>query len=277
MKAKKRAKSEGPSLLDVVALLTDLPAEGLARGQVGTIVEELDNRISLVEFSDDGAVRMRSLPARGRNSGPALYPGSGLIDFERERGNGTSWELAQRTGCQVHARGTGGHANVGGPAGLCDRYAVHDQRRILDRGTFVAHDKPRAFEHRDASRRRLPARWKGRNADPKCGAYGISRKAHRDPCRFRPLPKCEVLRYDKSSRVRCEGTPSGRKEGTHRTSCGSLLLFGIFQSDSAPRTQAFARLFNSTQKARIVFKTIFEPVFFQIRIRSAPRPACRGA
>ena len=53
MKAKKRAKSEGPSLLDVVALLTDLPAEGLARGQVGTIVEELDNRISLVEFSDD--------------------------------------------------------------------------------------------------------------------------------------------------------------------------------------------------------------------------------
>jgi hypothetical protein len=53
MNAKKRAKSEGPSLLDVVALLTDLPAGGLARGQVGTIVEQLDDKTLLVEFSDD--------------------------------------------------------------------------------------------------------------------------------------------------------------------------------------------------------------------------------
>jgi hypothetical protein len=49
----KRRKNKGPSLLDAVALLTDLPAQGLARGQVGTIVEELDNKTSLVEFSDD--------------------------------------------------------------------------------------------------------------------------------------------------------------------------------------------------------------------------------
>jgi uncharacterized protein DUF4926 len=48
-----RRKNKGPSLLDVVALLTDLPAQRLARGQVGTIVEELDERTSLVEFSDD--------------------------------------------------------------------------------------------------------------------------------------------------------------------------------------------------------------------------------
>ncbi len=53
MKAKKRAKREGPSVLDVVALLTDLPAERLARGQVGTIVEELDDRTLLVEFCDE--------------------------------------------------------------------------------------------------------------------------------------------------------------------------------------------------------------------------------
>jgi hypothetical protein len=53
MKAKKRAKREGPSLLDVVALLTDAPAEGLARGQVGTVVELLDDKALLVEFSDD--------------------------------------------------------------------------------------------------------------------------------------------------------------------------------------------------------------------------------
>jgi len=53
MKAKKRAKSEGPSLLDVVALLADIPPEGLARGQVGTVVEQLDDKALLVEFSDE--------------------------------------------------------------------------------------------------------------------------------------------------------------------------------------------------------------------------------
>ena len=42
-----------PSLLNVVALLTDMPAQRLARGQVGTIVEQLDNERSLVEFSDE--------------------------------------------------------------------------------------------------------------------------------------------------------------------------------------------------------------------------------
>jgi len=40
MKAKKGAKHTEPSLLDVVALLKDFPAQRLARGQVGTIVEE---------------------------------------------------------------------------------------------------------------------------------------------------------------------------------------------------------------------------------------------
>ncbi|MFN3351818.1 DUF4926 domain-containing protein [Pseudorhodoplanes sp.] len=42
-----------PSLLDAVALLTDVPARGLARGQVGTVVENLDDDAALVEFSDD--------------------------------------------------------------------------------------------------------------------------------------------------------------------------------------------------------------------------------
>ena len=41
-----------PRLLDVVALLSDVPAEGLVRGQVGTIVEVLDGAYE-VEFSDD--------------------------------------------------------------------------------------------------------------------------------------------------------------------------------------------------------------------------------
>ena len=41
------------SELDVVALLADFPAAGLARGQVGTVVELPDSRTALVEFSDD--------------------------------------------------------------------------------------------------------------------------------------------------------------------------------------------------------------------------------
>ena len=53
MQATKNAKDERAALLDVVALLTDFPAQGLARGQVGTIVEQLGDNTSLVEFSDD--------------------------------------------------------------------------------------------------------------------------------------------------------------------------------------------------------------------------------
>ena len=41
------------SELDVVALLADRPANNLARGQVGTVVEALDGSSALVEFSDD--------------------------------------------------------------------------------------------------------------------------------------------------------------------------------------------------------------------------------
>jgi Domain of unknown function (DUF4926) len=41
------------ALLSPVALLRDLPDQGLVRGQVGTIVEPLDETTSLVEFSDD--------------------------------------------------------------------------------------------------------------------------------------------------------------------------------------------------------------------------------
>ena len=39
--------------LSVVALVEDLPAKGLKRGQVGTIVEDLASGVYEVEFSDD--------------------------------------------------------------------------------------------------------------------------------------------------------------------------------------------------------------------------------
>lgn len=41
-----------PSLLGVVALLSDMRAQGLVRGQVGTVVELLDGAYE-VEFSDN--------------------------------------------------------------------------------------------------------------------------------------------------------------------------------------------------------------------------------
>jgi hypothetical protein len=45
--------AERPKLIDVVALLEDHPGEELVRGQVGTVVEELDETTVLVEFSGD--------------------------------------------------------------------------------------------------------------------------------------------------------------------------------------------------------------------------------
>lgn len=42
-----------PNLLDVVALLDAYPAASLALGQVGTVVEELDETTALVEFADE--------------------------------------------------------------------------------------------------------------------------------------------------------------------------------------------------------------------------------
>ena len=41
-------------LLTTVALLEDVPAEGLRRGQVGTIVELLEANVYEVEFIDEG-------------------------------------------------------------------------------------------------------------------------------------------------------------------------------------------------------------------------------
>jgi hypothetical protein len=51
---------------DVVALLTDNAAHGLARGQVGTVVEELKPGVYEVEFSDnDGQTYAQcALPAK---------------------------------------------------------------------------------------------------------------------------------------------------------------------------------------------------------------------
>jgi hypothetical protein len=54
-------------LLSVVALMRDLPEAGLARGQVGTIVEVLGPQVFEVEFSDDGGRTYASLALRSND------------------------------------------------------------------------------------------------------------------------------------------------------------------------------------------------------------------
>ena len=53
-------------MLDVVATVEDLPKAHLAKGQVGTIVDELDKDVVLVEFADlDGvAYAFEPIPIR---------------------------------------------------------------------------------------------------------------------------------------------------------------------------------------------------------------------
>lgn len=55
---------ESPKLLDVVAVLADLPAHGLVRGQVGTVVEELGDGVFEVEFCDDEGQTYAQVPLR---------------------------------------------------------------------------------------------------------------------------------------------------------------------------------------------------------------------
>jgi hypothetical protein len=56
--------NQKPHLLDVVALVADLPDHGLVRGQVGTIVELLDKDVFEVEFSDDDGRTYATLALR---------------------------------------------------------------------------------------------------------------------------------------------------------------------------------------------------------------------
>lgn len=51
-------------LLDVVALLEDVPDKGLVRGQVGTVVEPLAPNVYEVEFSDNEGRTYAQIPLR---------------------------------------------------------------------------------------------------------------------------------------------------------------------------------------------------------------------
>ena len=49
-------------LLDVVAVLEDIPGRGIHRGQVGTVVELLTDGVFEIEFSDDDGRTYATFP-----------------------------------------------------------------------------------------------------------------------------------------------------------------------------------------------------------------------
>jgi hypothetical protein len=59
--------------LTVVALLIDLPEQGLIRGQVGTVIESLKLDVVEVEFSDDNGRTYASLALRANQLMPLHY------------------------------------------------------------------------------------------------------------------------------------------------------------------------------------------------------------
>lgn len=60
-------------LLSVVALLQDNPAQGLVRGQVGTVVEQLDGNVMEVEFTDEVGRTFALLPVPAEDLLPLRY------------------------------------------------------------------------------------------------------------------------------------------------------------------------------------------------------------
>jgi len=60
-------RSKRLKLLDTVALLADLPARKLKRGEVGTIVEILAPDVYEVEFSNDEGRTYAELALRGEH------------------------------------------------------------------------------------------------------------------------------------------------------------------------------------------------------------------
>lgn len=60
-------------LFDVVAVLEDIPNKGVARGQVGTVVETLADGVFEVEFSDDEGRTYDTVPVRSDQLMVLLY------------------------------------------------------------------------------------------------------------------------------------------------------------------------------------------------------------
>jgi len=58
---------EALKLLDVVALLKAIPEEKLVKGQVGTIVEKLEEGVYEIEFADKQGRTITSIPLAAKD------------------------------------------------------------------------------------------------------------------------------------------------------------------------------------------------------------------
>lgn len=54
-------------VLDTVALLTDIPEKNLSKGQVGTVVEKLDDSTFEIEFSNIKGETILTIPLNRRD------------------------------------------------------------------------------------------------------------------------------------------------------------------------------------------------------------------
>jgi hypothetical protein len=77
------------TLLDVVALMNDIPVEGLRRGQVGTVVEQWEDRVFGVEFSDNSGEAYAFAALDADQRGFIFEPENRLNEGMKELSSGT--------------------------------------------------------------------------------------------------------------------------------------------------------------------------------------------
>lgn len=102
------------ALLDVVSLLVDVPEHGLARGALGTVVEELGDEFFEVEFSDES----------GRTCGELALSGAVLqLRHRGDIGDDPDLRSDQEWLREIHQRST---RSISGEAGSEPWPAVRD-------------------------------------------------------------------------------------------------------------------------------------------------------
>jgi hypothetical protein len=74
--------SEEINKLDLVVLLDELPENGLPRGQVGRVIQEMGAGVYEVEFSDSDGAPFAFLPLREHQVMKLLFDHPGDLDYE---------------------------------------------------------------------------------------------------------------------------------------------------------------------------------------------------
>ncbi len=105
-------------LLDVVEVLHDLPEE-VAKGQVGTVVEELDSNTVLVEFADRNGIALAIFP----------IPRASLRRLRSRTQDLHAWAIEQ---ARLLRAGCFDRLDVEGIADAIEEVALREQRELAD-------------------------------------------------------------------------------------------------------------------------------------------------